>query len=81
MPATTSHGAWKVRPHQGVALNDAAAERFEETLRFRMTVIPYDASDDWVEDHIKAAKKCLLRGNPPPASDECPYCDFAAHRA
>ncbi len=63
------------------ANGDTAAERFEETLRFRMTVIPYDGSDDWVEDHIEAAKKCLLRGNPPPASDECPYCDFAARRA
>jgi len=26
-----------------------------------MTVISYDGSDDWVEPHIREAKKCLMR--------------------
>jgi len=26
-----------------------------------MTVISYDGSDDWVESHIREAKKCLMR--------------------
>ena len=26
-----------------------------------MTVISYDRSDDWVESHIREAKKCLMR--------------------
>lgn len=43
------------------ANGNAAAERFDETLRFRMTVIPYEGSDDWVEQHITAAKQCLRR--------------------
>ena len=62
------------------ANGDAAAERFDETLRFRMTVIPYEGSDNWVEDHIRAAKECLLRKTPPVAAEECPYCEFAARR-
>jgi hypothetical protein len=41
----------------------------------------YDGSDDWVEDLISEAKKCLLRKTPPPAAEGCDYCDFAACRA
>jgi len=63
------------------ANGDAAADQFDQTLRFRMTVIPYDGSDDWVESHVAAAKKCLMRSTPPPAAADCEYCDFAARRA
>jgi len=62
------------------ANGDAAAEQFAQMLRFRMTVIPYEGSDDWVEDHIVAAKKCLMRKSPPPAADGCEYCEFADRR-
>ncbi|MFM8985803.1 MAG: PD-(D/E)XK nuclease family protein [Planctomycetia bacterium] len=63
------------------ANGDAGAERFDKTLRFRMTVIPYEGSDHWVDDHIAAAKKCLTRTTPPPAADDCEYCEFASRRA
>jgi hypothetical protein len=62
------------------ANGDAAAERFDQTLRFRMTVIEYQGADDWVDDHIKAAKKCLMRKTPPPAAEGCDFCEFAARR-
>jgi len=81
---------WLLR-HNGFAVSStaywvyanghAAAERFDQTLRFRMTIIPYEGSDDWVDEHLVAAKKCLMRKTPPPAAADCEYCDFAARRA
>ncbi|MFM8335704.1 MAG: PD-(D/E)XK nuclease family protein [Opitutaceae bacterium] len=62
------------------ANGDATAVRFDATLRFRMTLIPYEGSDKWVEEHIRAAKECLMRETPPVASEKCPYCAFAASR-
>jgi hypothetical protein len=62
------------------ANGDAAAERFDQTLRFRMTVIPYVGSDAWVEGHVMAAKACLMQPAPPPAAADCEHCGFAASR-
>lgn len=62
------------------ANGDASAERFDQALRFRMTVILYLGSDDWVEDRIMAARACLMQDAPPPASTGCKYCRFAAER-
>lgn len=63
------------------ANGDSTAERFDQTLRFRMTVIPYAGSDDWVEGHIMTAKACLLKPTPPAPADGCQYCAFVESRA
>lgn len=62
------------------ANGDAAADQFDQTLRFRMTVIAYDGRDDWVEPHIMAARECLLNDTPPAPETNCPHCSFAAER-
>lgn len=62
------------------ANGDASAPRFDETLRFRMTMIPYEGKDDWVEPHIMAARECLMNDTPPDAAHDCKYCDFVASR-
>jgi RecB family exonuclease len=62
------------------ANGDAAADQFDQTLRFRMTVISYDGSDDWVEPHIMAARDCLMNETPPAPATKCPHCSFAAER-
>lgn len=62
------------------ANGDAAADQFDQTLRFRMTVIAYDGRDDWVEPHIMAARECLLHDTPPAPATKCPHCSFAAER-
>ncbi|MBU6222135.1 MAG: PD-(D/E)XK nuclease family protein [Planctomycetes bacterium] len=62
------------------ANGDAAADEFDQTLRFRMTVIAYDGRDDWVEPHIMAARECLLNDTPPAPATKCPHCSFAAER-
>lgn len=63
------------------ANGDASAERFDQTLRFRMTVIPYIGSDDWVERLIRAAHACLMGTAPPPPARDCEYCGFVDKRA
>ena len=63
------------------ANGDAAAETFGQTLRFRMTLIPYIGSDDWIDDHIMAARECLKQDGPPKSADDCSYCRFAAARS
>lgn len=62
------------------ANGDVSAERFDQTLRFRMTVIPYTGSDHWVEPLIMAARACLMNNSPPPPADDCKYCSFAERR-
>jgi hypothetical protein len=62
------------------ANGDVAAKRFDQTLRFRMTVIPYEGSDDWVEPRIMAARDCLMNETPPAPATKCPHCSFAAER-
>lgn len=63
------------------ANGDANADRFDQTLQFRMTVIPYAGSDAWVEPHIMAARACLMNDAPPPPANDCAYCSFAASRS
>ena len=45
-----------------------------------MTLIPYTASDDWVEPHIMAVRDCLMNETPPAPALTCPHCNFAAER-
>lgn len=59
------------------ANGDASAERFDQTVRFRMTVIPYDGDDSWVEGHVIRAKECLSADAPPKPVDDCDWCRFA----
>jgi RecB family exonuclease len=63
------------------ANGDVTAARFDQTLRFRMTVIPYTCSDEWVEPRIMDARDCLMQDAPPPPSTECAFCSFVAGRS
>jgi hypothetical protein len=64
------------------ANGDAAADQFDQTLRFRITVIAYDGRDDWVEPHIMAARECLLNDTPQVANISDPiYASGARNRA
>lgn len=67
-----SERAWWV-----YANGDASAARFDQTIRFRMTLIPYDGDDSWVEDHVLRAHACLSTPRAPRASEDCDWCRFA----
>jgi len=62
------------------ANGDVESEAFSQTLQFRMTVIPHEENDSWVESHILKAKDCLLLDLAPPAAAECEWCQFMAVR-
>lgn len=49
---------------------------FDDVLRFRTRLIPYDGSTAWVEPTLHAIAGCLAREAPPAAARACAYCDY-----
>jgi len=49
---------------------------FDGKLEFDVTLIMYKGNDNWVEDTVKKAHKCLKRKNMPKADKECDYCAY-----
>lgn len=63
------------------ANGDKSLNRFDGKLHFRMTVIPYEGNDLWVESTIQNIKKCLDSKDIPPKNVDCDFCAYrnAAH--
>jgi len=51
-------------------------EAFDGKIEFDIKVIPYKGNDDWVEQALIDARKCLESDNVPAASDNCEYCHY-----
>ena len=51
---------------------------FDDVLRFRTRVIPYDGSDAWVEPALRDVADCLASGSAPEAAPGCAYCDYVS---
>lgn len=49
---------------------------FDDVLRFRTRLLPYDGNADWVEPTLMAAAHCLGLPYAPAARDSCAYCKF-----
>lgn len=49
---------------------------FDGKLEFDVTLIAYDGNDDWVEQTIIEAHRCLNAGDVPDASENCDYCAY-----
>jgi hypothetical protein len=49
---------------------------FDGKLEFEVTLIPYTGSDNWVEEKILEAKKCLEGGQLPAPDRMCEYCNY-----
>ena len=46
-------------------------------LQFEVSVLPYTGSDEWIEDTILAAHRCLQSESvPPPIAGGCDYCAY-----
>ncbi len=54
----------------------ADAEAFDKKLEFRMTLIPYQGNDDWIEKTIFDIHKCLNSDEIPEANPDCDYCSY-----
>ena len=50
--------------------------KFGEKLQFTMSLVPYAGTDEWVEQAIVAAHKCLMRERLPASSPDCEYCAY-----
>lgn len=52
------------------------AKAFDGKLEFDVTLIAYEGNDDWVEQAIKDAHKCLNSNTIPESGDDCDYCAY-----
>ncbi len=65
------------------ANGDSGADAFNHCLRFDLTLIPYEGSDEWIEPVIRAAHACLLSDEIPAAPaprGAKPDCEWCAYR-
>jgi hypothetical protein len=51
-------------------------EAFDGRLDFDVTLIAYEGKDDWVEQAIIDAHKCLAADTVPKADEDCDYCRY-----
>ena len=49
---------------------------FDGKLEFEINLIPYKGKDDWIDDVLVGAKKCLDSDTIPTAGDNCEYCKY-----
>lgn len=58
-------------------------EAFDGKLIFEVTLVPYEGSDEWVDDALRRAKECLESNEIPAADADCDFCRYreAAGRA
>lgn len=54
----------------------ADAQAFDQKLEFRVTLIPYQGDDGWVEKEIIKAHQCLNSHKIPKAGTACDYCGY-----
>jgi hypothetical protein len=55
---------------------DTGKETFDAKLEFALTLIAYKGSDNWVENTVMEAHKCLNSDKIPDASEKCDYCAY-----
>jgi hypothetical protein len=57
---------------------DRAREAFDGVVRFKVSMIPYTGSADWVEPALLAARACLDTDAPPSPAQDCKQCAYLA---
>jgi RecB family exonuclease len=51
-------------------------EAFDGKLEFDVDILPYKGNDDWVEEKLIEAHKCLMSEEIPKAAADCDYCNY-----
>jgi RecB family exonuclease len=51
---------------------------FDARLEFRISLIPYEGDDGWVEETLTAIRATLTAPAPPKAEAECDYCSYVS---
>jgi RecB family exonuclease len=68
---TVSPRAWFV-----YCTGDPTSESFNNILKFRTHLIPYDGNDAWVEPRLNELIKCLNAGVLPDSGKDCSHCKY-----
>lgn len=53
---------------------------FDSKIEFKIKVISYTGSDDWIDDTLVQIKECLESPEVPPNNAACEYCLYARNR-
>lgn len=51
-------------------------DKFDAKLEFKITLVPYEGDDSWMESKLAEIKKVLDSEEIPPADPECDYCAY-----
>lgn len=54
---------------------------FDHHLEFTIKMIPYDGDDGWVEGTLMRIRETLMAPQPPKASSDCEFCQYAGRWA
>ncbi|MGH8616981.1 MAG: PD-(D/E)XK nuclease family protein [Burkholderiales bacterium] len=49
---------------------------FDDVLRFRTRLIPYDGDDSWVEPALESVSRCLSLSAAPQSGSDCEQCQY-----
>jgi PD-(D/E)XK nuclease superfamily protein len=55
---------------------DASQDSFAGTLKFKISLLPYEGNDEWIEETLLAIKACLMNDVLPEPSQSCDYCAY-----
>lgn len=55
---------------------DSSKETFSGTLKFKISLLPYEGDDSWIENILFDIKNCLMNNSLPSSSENCDYCSY-----
>jgi len=55
-------------------------EAFDAKLEFDVVLLPYQGSDEWIEEILLTIKDVLNKEATPPSSEDCDYCAYNSAR-
>jgi hypothetical protein len=55
---------------------DTDKKAFDKKIEFDIDIIPYEGKDNWIEEIIISAHKCLTSDDIPEMSPDCDYCRY-----
>lgn len=55
---------------------DSGKDSFMRKLEFKISVLPYEGDDSWIENVLQAIKTCLIQDNIPEQTEDCNYCKY-----
>jgi hypothetical protein len=55
---------------------DSSLDKFAGSLQFKVSLLPYEGNDSWVEKILFDIKACLMSDKLPEPSTSCDYCKY-----